>query len=289
RIRYFDAPNPQGEGGTHRITFYEWGNPYSPPVFCVHGLTRNGRDFDFLARRLAADYRVIAVDIAGRGKSEKLKRTHWYENANYMHDVLALAEWMNLPQFDWIGTSMGGIIGMMIAALMPGKITRLVLNDVGAVIPKEGLIRIGEYVGKKPDFATMDEANTYIRTIMEPFGIREETHWQHVMEHSFIRHENGRVSFAYDPAIGDAFRIAASQMEQLDDINLWMLWDAIDIPALIIRGEKSDILPHAVAVQMCEGKTRVSLEEFPGIGHAPTLMDDEQIAAVSHWLAENPA
>lgn len=288
KLQYFDAPNPHGAQGTHKIAFYEWGSPYAPPVICVHGLTRNGRDFDFLARELAADYRVIAIDIAGRGKSDKLARIQWYENGTYMQDVLALLERMNIQKFDWIGTSMGGIIGMMIASLVPDKITRLVLNDVGALLPKTGLIRIGDYVGKKPRFDSMDEASTYIQRIMAPFGVKEDHHWQHVFDHSFHRHDDGSVSFAYDPGIGDAFRLAASEMEKLEDISLWMLWESIDCPALILRGELSDILSREVAQDMCAMHPNATVAEFAGIGHAPTLMETAQITTITDWMKKHP-
>lgn len=288
RLQFFDAPNPHGAGGTHKIAFYEWGNPYAPPIVCVHGLTRNGRDFDYLARALTEHYRVIAIDIAGRGQSAPLSNIRWYENGTYMQDVLALLERMNISKFDWIGTSMGGIIGMMIASLVPGKITRMVLNDIGAVLPKEGLMRIGDYVGKKPRFDTMDEAMAYLQRIMMPFGIEEDEHWAHVYEHSLIRHDNGQVSFAYDPAIGDAFRLAASEMEKLEDISLWMLWESIECPTLLLRGTESDILSADVAQEMVQKHPDCILQEFAGVGHAPTLMTTEQINTITTWLEKHP-
>jgi pimeloyl-ACP methyl ester carboxylesterase len=286
--QYFDAPNPHGASGTHKIAFYEWGSPYAPAIFCAHGLTRNGRDFDYLARQLAAHYRVIAVDVAGRGNSSPLSNLRWYENSTYMQDILALAERMNLPKFDWIGTSMGGIIGMMIASLMPGKITRMVLNDIGALIPAEGLMRIGDYVGKRDSFPSLYEADSYLRKIMQPFGITQPEHWDHMLQHSLVHHEDGSITFSYDPAIGDAFRLAASEMEKIEDISLWMLWESITCPTLIIRGEKSDILSRETATRMCAEHKKATLVEFAGIGHAPTLMDDQQINAILQWLQANP-
>lgn len=288
KTQYFDAPNPHGATGTHRMAFYEWGSPYAPPVVCVHGLTRNGRDFDYLARELAANHRVIAVDVAGRGNSDYLKELHWYDNATYMHDILALLERMNLSRFDWIGTSMGGIIGMMVASLMPGKITRLVLNDIGALIPAEGLMRIGEYVGKRERFNSIYEADSYLRKIMLPFGIKNPEHWDHVLMHTLVRQQDGSIRFAYDNNIGEAFRLAASQVEKLDDVSLWMLWEAVACPTLLIRGAQSDILPRDVALKMCETHNATTLVEFEGIGHAPTLMEKAQIQKIRDWLVANP-
>lgn len=267
---------------------YEWGSPYAPPIFCVHGLTRNGRDFDHLARALSGHYRVICIDMAGRGKSERLAQAAWYTNATYMHDILNVAERMNLAKFDWIGTSMGGMIGMMIAALEPGRITRLVLNDVGATLSAEGLRRICDYVGRTCDFPDIDTAQQTVRRLMQSFAITDDAHWAHVFEHSFIHHENGKVTLAYDPAIGDAFRLAVEEAGGIQEISLWMLWEAIDIPTQIIRGMESDILPRDVAVKMCETHPDASLVEFEGIGHAPTLMEDAQISAIADWLEENP-
>ncbi|MCH2547648.1 MAG: alpha/beta hydrolase, partial [Alphaproteobacteria bacterium] len=287
--QYFDAPNPHGAAGTHRIAFYEWGSPHAPVIICIHGLTRNGRDFDFLARALCNDYRVIAIDVAGRGNSDKLSDLRWYDNGIYMQDILALTERMNIQQFDWIGTSMGGIIGMMIASLVPNKITRLILNDIGALIPKEGLMRIGQYVGKQPLFPSLYEADAYMRKIMQPFGITHSDHWDHMLQHSLVHHSNGSVSFAYDPAIGDAFRLAASEIEKLEDISLWMLWESITCPALILRGEDSDILTKEVAAKMCDTHPNASLIEFEAVGHAPALMNEQQIGAITNWLATTQA
>lgn len=283
RIHRTSLPNPHGHTGSHEITFYEWGDPFAPAIFCVHGLTRNGRDFDFLARVLAEDYRLICPDIAGRGKSAPFQQLQWYDNSTYMQDMLALAEHLNLSQFGWIGTSMGGIIGMMIAAFAPGKITRLVLNDVGAVLPKEGLERIATYVGRDSHFTDQLEAEQYLRQVMKPFNIQQDDHWAHVLEHSLEPLPNGGVRLAYDPNIGNAFRLVADSMG-IQDISLWMLWEAIRIPTLIIRGANSDVLPHAIAQQMCKGHPQAELVEFPGIGHAPTLMEDNQIAVIKNWL-----
>lgn len=288
KLRFFDAPNPHGVPGTHRIAFYEWGSPYAPPILCVHGLTRNGRDFDFLARSLASEYRIIAIDIAGRGKSAQMKELIWYENGVYMQDVLALADWLNLPRFDWIGTSMGGIIGMMIASLVPGKITRLVLNDIGALIPKAGLERIGSYVGQQVRFNGFDAAERHLRVVMAPFGVTKPEHWQHIFDHTLLRHEDGSFTFAYDARIGDAFRLAASMMEKLEDIQLWMLWSAITCPTLVLRGAESDILTSETAAQMQQTHPDMTLVEFPGIGHAPTLFDAEQIRPIADWLHAHP-
>lgn len=288
RQHFFDAPNPHGAKGTHRLAIYEWGSPDSPAILCIHGLTRNGRDFDFLARRLCSEYRIVCIDVAGRGKSENFSDIRWYENGVYMQDILAVAEWMNIPTFDWIGTSMGGIIGMMVASLVPGKITRLILNDIGALIPLEGLFRIMQYVGRKPKFDSFDEAERYLRAIMAPFAVTDDLHWRHIFDHTFIRHDDGSVTLAYDPNIGEASRLAVNSMETLSDVSLWMLWENIKCPVLILRGGDSDILPAEVAKKMVQTHANSTLLEFKGVGHAPTLFDNAQIQPVVDWLDANP-
>lgn len=288
RLHFFDAPNPFGDAGSHRLAFYEWGNPYAPVIMCLHGLTRNARDFDFLAPALTEHYRVIAVDIPGRGKSGEFARSEWYDNSVYMQDILHLTEHLNIPRFDWIGTSMGGLIGMLIASLVPDKITRLVLNDIGAMLPKEGLLRIASYVGIQHCFANRGAAENALRLIMAPFGIREESHWQHVFRHSLVENKDGTVSLAYDPAIADNFKKLAGDMGEITDIELWMLWEEVNCPALILRGAESDILPRTVAEKMIAVHEGVTLVEFAGIGHAPTLMEQDQITAITRWLDKHP-
>lgn len=285
---FFEAPNPKAAAGTHKIAWYEWGDAHSPAILCIHGLTRNARDFDYIANALASDYRIIAVDVAGRGASDWFTDLRWYENGVYMQDILALVEHLQLQKFDWIGTSMGGIIGMMVAALVPGKITRFIINDIGALIPKTGLERIGQYVGKKNNFSTVDDADRYLRMIMEPFGIKHSSHWDHILKYTLVPQADGSVRLAYDPAIGDAFRAAAEAAGGITDIELWKLWEIITIPVLILRGTASDILSRETAVKMCENRPNATLVEFANIGHAPTLMEDDQIQTVKNWLLENP-
>ena len=284
QLHYFDAPNPHQAEGTHRIAYYEWGDVLNPPVICVHGLTRNARDFDFLARKLSKNYRVICIDIAGRGKSDPMPQQEWYENAAYMQDILALMKHLKLKAVDWIGTSMGGMIGMMIAAFTPDKIRRMVLNDVGALVPKEGLRRIADYVGRSMDFADMSAAERHVRAIMQPFGITQAAHWEHVMTHTLVTKADGRVGFTYDPRIGDAFRAAIAKMEVVEDISLWKIWECVKCPVLLIRGKESDVLTHEVAQQMVTIHPLCTLVECEGIGHAPALIEEDQLALVAGWL-----
>ncbi len=277
---HFHAPNLEGPEDTHRVAWLEWGDPNNPrTIVCVHGLTRNAHDFDFLAAALAADYRVIAPDMPGRGDSDYMSNTANYSYGAYMADALALLDSLELETVDWIGTSMGGILGMMIAALHPERISRLVLNDIGAFIPKAGLERIVEYVGATPEsFPTREAAEARLREIFTAFGVRHEAHWQHLFRYS-IKQDNGTFHLSFDPNI-----LAPFQEAEIDDVDLHELWDAVAVPTLILRGANSDILTHETAQLMVQNRTDVTLHAFAGIGHAPTLMEDEQIRVVREWL-----
>jgi len=282
--RFFEAPNPHGEPGTHRLAFYEWGDITSSPIVCVHGLTRNGRDFDYLASELSRTHRVIAIDIAGRGLSENLPKPEWYENGVYMRDVLALMERLNIQACDYVGTSMGGIIGMMIASFQPQKITRLVLNDIGAEIPKAGLLRIASYTGRAPAFQTTADAENWLRIVMQPFGVQSEEHWQHFFRHTIRQGAGGKMSLACDPAIALNLRAGLEQVKDLDALSLWPIWEHVACPTLVLRGATSDILSHETLLRMQENHSVMQFAEFSGIGHAPTLMEEEQIKTVQRFL-----
>ncbi len=267
---------------SHRISYTEWGSSNNPDVlFCVHGLTRNGRDFDRLAAKLSTHYRVICPDVAGRGKSGWLADKSLYHYGTYVADMVALIEALGIKRLDWLGTSMGGLIGMTIAAFHPGLIRQLVLNDIGPFVPGEALKRIGKYVGKAPHFASKSEAEAYMRMIFAPFGISRDEDWQHMVEHGVEQTESGLLRLAYDPAIAAVF--AGKDMQ---DIDLWGLWESINSRALTIRGASSDILLPDTALRMSKEGPKASLLEFAGIGHAPALMEPTQVAAVERWLLD---
>lgn len=266
----------------HSLTYYEWGNPLaSKTVLCVHGLTRNARDFDFLAQALAGHYRVICVDMPGRGKSERLSDPLQYNYLTYLADMQFLISSLQITSFHWVGTSMGGIIGMMLANALPGAMSSLVLNDIGCLIPAAGLRRILSYAGVKMQFSGMDEAQRALRETMSSFGISEEQHWQHIFTHSLITQPDGTVRMAYDAAIMSSF----PKPEEIVDVNLWGTWEGVTkIPTLLLRGEQSDILPLEVAGQMQQLHPALKLETIRATGHAPMLMTHDQIGMVSGWL-----
>lgn len=269
-----------GPKGFHRLAYWVWpGPPGARTVLCVHGLTRNGRDFDALAETLSARCRVVCPDIAGRGKSEWLSDPADYGYPLYLADMAALIARLDVAEVDWVGTSMGGLTGMMLAARPKAPIRRMVINDIGPLIAKEGLARIGSYVGRDPSFRDLAELEAALRQVAASFGPLSDAQWRHLAMHSARSKPDGSLGFAYDPHIGDPFRAAEPA-----DIDLWQTWDAVRCPTLVIRGAESDLLRRADAEAMTRRGPRARLVEFPGIGHAPALMAPDQIAAIRDFL-----
>jgi pimeloyl-ACP methyl ester carboxylesterase len=297
-----DSYQGLGPHGFHRIVFYDWGDLDNPHVvICVHGLTRNGRDFDFLAQALARHCRVVCPDVVGRGNSEWLTHKEQYGYPLYLTDMAALIARASArngaagfsprallrkfsgrdhgPCIDWVGTSMGGLIGIMLAAQPNSPLRRLVINDIGALVPASALQRIGAYVGSDPRFSSLAELESYLRQIYAPFGPLSDAQWQHLALHGARRHEDGAWRFVYDPGIALAFSAPV-----LHDINIWPVWDRIKCPTLILRGADSDLLLPETAREMLTHGPKSRLIEFPGVGHAPMLMSEDQIAPVREFL-----
>lgn len=268
-----------GPRGFYRMAYVEWPGPAAArPIVCVHGLTRNGRDFDGLAAALAARARVVCPDMPGRGKSDWLDSGDSYSYPTYLGAIGALLAKLDVAEIDWVGTSMGGIIGMLLAALPGTPIRRLVLNDIGPFIPADGLRRLSTYVGSDPSFADLAALEADLRRIAAPFGPLAPADWRHLAQVSARRRPDGTLGYAYDPRIGDAFK------GERADVDLWATWDAIKAPTLVLRGADSDLLRHEDALAMTERGPRARLVELPGIGHAPALMAPDQIALVRDFL-----
>lgn len=267
----------------HQIAYTEWGDSSNPRVLvCVHGLTRNSRDFDHLAQALKHEYRVLCIDVAGRGKSQWLSDPAHYNYGTYVADILALLSHLDIKQVDWVGTSMGGLIAMALAAVSPALIKKLVLNDIGPFIPASTLKRISRYVAVTPEFSDLEGVEKHLRTILAPFGIKQDVHWQHISEHSVIRKDEGQLVLAYDPAIAGAFKRPGT--EEITDIDLWSLWENLTCKVLVLRGATSDALLAETAEKMTITGPKAKLVEFAGIGHAPALMEEDQIKVVKDWL-----
>ena len=275
--------------GAHTITCYEWGDPAAQHiVLCVHGLTRNGRDFDYLADALGKQgFRVICPDMPGRGKSDWLAGPAGYNYGAYVADIIALLAQLKIDTLDWVGTSMGGIIAMAFAGAQPGRIRSLVLNDIGSVVSAAGLKRIYSYAGVTMDFATRAEAEMAMRNIWAPFGITKEEHWQHLFTYGIRALENGRFGFSYDPAIMAGLQKPEGEVQ---DMDLWAMFEAVKpIPTLLIRGVNSDLLSHETALAMQAQHADLMIYEVPGAGHAPALMEERDINAVCEFLKNKNA
>jgi pimeloyl-ACP methyl ester carboxylesterase len=257
-------------------------------VLCVHGLTRNGRDFDFLARRLAGKgMRVVAPDLPGRGRSDWVTPPSDYATPLYLAATAAVIARTGAAEVDWVGTSLGGHVGMEMAALAGAPIRRLVLNDFGARISGAALTRIGSYLRNKRHFEDIPALEAHLRQIHEPFGKLTDTQWRHLAEHSAVKTEDGEYRQHYDPAIGRAF-----SWPLMVDIALWTVWDQVACPTMILHGEDSDLL-HASTVRdmlkrgIASKNGLVRSIEVRGVGHAPPLMSDSQISLVEEFLTSS--
>lgn len=274
--------------GFHQLHYTEWGDAENPRVvICVHGLTRNCHDFDALAAALQNELRVVSVSIAGRGKSDWLANPDDYSYPQYMADMTALIARVTATgsnDISWVGTSMGGMLGMLLASRPETPIKRLVLNDVGAVIPKAAMERIGSYVSKILRFESLEETEAWLRITLAPFGPLSDAQWRHLTVHNSKQHDDGSWSMNYDPGIALPF-----QKAQARDIELWNYYDTIRCPTLLLRGASSDLLQKDIALQMTQRGPRPELVEFEGIGHAPALMSDDQIRAVRNFLLQGQA
>jgi pimeloyl-ACP methyl ester carboxylesterase len=276
-IRMLLAGTPHG---FYRMSYMEWSAPVgAPTVICVHGLTRNGRDFDMLAEALSSDFRVVCPDALGRGKSDWLEHTEDYDFPVYIASMAQLIARLDAPEVLWVGTSMGGLIGMLTAALPNAPIKRLVINDIGPLLAKEGIARIASYVGKDPSFPDLVALEAYQREIAASFGPLTDAQWRHLATHAARTKPDGSLGLAYDPRIADTFKNAAPV-----DVDLWPQWHRMACPTLVLRGANSDLLRRPDAMAMTQRGPRATLVEFPGIGHAPALMAPDQIAAVRGFL-----
>jgi pimeloyl-ACP methyl ester carboxylesterase len=262
----------------HTLAWTEWGPADGAPVLCVHGLTRNGRDFDALAAALAASgRRVFCPDLPGRGASDRLPDPMLYTPPSYVVALSHLLARIEGP-VDWVGTSLGGICGMMVAAAPGQPIRRLVLNDIGARVPAGALSRIADYVRMELSFADLPALEAHLRLVHAPFGPLTDAEWRHLAETSARHRADGRVGLHYDPAIGEPF--AKGETGTLD---LGGLWSRVAVPVLLLRGAQSDVLTAETAREMAS-RPEVELVEWPGMGHAPALMEPAQVARVADFL-----
>jgi pimeloyl-ACP methyl ester carboxylesterase len=269
--------------GPRTMAYVEWGDLSAKALVCVHGLTRCARDFDFLAQEMVLHgYRVICPDVVGRGDSSWLTDPMDYAVPTYTKHLLMLLARLELESVHWVGTSLGGLIGMSIAAMPGSPIERMVLNEVGAVVSVAALQRIALYVGKWPPLPTIEAAERYVRAVSAPFGPHTDAEWRFLTEHVVRRNPDGSLRMHYDPAI--VAPMAAEPPKE--DLVLWKFYDDIRCPTLVLRGERSDMLARETAAQMALRGPRAKVVEIEGVGHAPTLIHADQIAIVRDFLLE---
>lgn len=279
RQHYFLSMNPDS---FHRLAYVEWGDPQNRDViFCVHGLTLNGRYFDWFAKACEDHYRIISPDVVGRGKSDWINPDYyWYDQ--YEKDASALiARCGSENRINWVGTSMGGLIGMYIASKPNNPIKRLVLNDVGPFVSKESIGAIGDYIGKDERFQNHDEVDAFIRKLYPKFGFLTDVQWRHLARVGSKLTPENDLRLAYDPTIRENFR-----KNSITDFVLWDLWEKINIPVLILRGSESAILTDDTLQEMLRRNPNAQAHVFEGIGHAPPLMSGDQIDVVLDFLAK---
>ncbi len=267
--------------GLHRMSYLEWGDPRNERVLvCVHGLGRCARDFDTLAAALSARYRVVCPDVAGRGDSDWLPDPMLYQLPQYVGDMVTLIARLDVEHVEWVGTSMGGLIGMALAAQANTPVRGLVINDAGPVVTKVSLERIATYFGMAPAFPDIGAAEKYVRAVSATFGPHTDAEWRFLTEVVVRRNDDGSLRLHYDPKIAEPFR--ANMPEK--DLELWPVWDAVRCPTLVLRGAQSDLLTRETCEQMKLRGPKAKIVEIAGVGHAPTLMHEDQIRIVREFL-----
>ncbi|MFN7726264.1 MAG: alpha/beta fold hydrolase [Rubrivivax sp.] len=273
--------------GLHRMAYWEWGDAANPHVVvCVHGLSRQGRDFDTLAQDLAPHVRVVCPDVVGRGHSDWLPDPQGYAIPNYVADMVTLLARLNAVQVDWVGTSMGGLIGLGLASLPAqggSPVRRLVLNDVGPTIQWQALQRIGTYLGLPVTWADEEAAAAALWAISQGFGPHTPEQWL-ALTRPQLRPDPAGFKPHYDPAIAVPFRALTPELAQAGEALLWQSYDALRCPTLLLRGADSDLLTADTAAAMAQRGPRAHCVSFAGVGHAPTLVAPDQRRAVLDFL-----
>ena len=271
--------------GLHRMAYWEWGDAANPRVLvCVHGLTRQGRDFDELARGLAPTYRVVCPDVVGRGRSDWLADPAGYAMPGYVADMVTLLARLNAQTVDWVGTSMGGLIGLLVASLQGSPVRRLVLNDIGPTIQAVALQRIGAFLGLPVRWKSLDEAADAMWAISQGFGPHTREQWLALSEPQIVGDGAGGFKPRYDPAIAVPFKAITPELAAAGEAMVWARYDSLKCATLLLRGADSDLLSRETAQAMTQRGPQARLHEFAGVGHAPTLVQPEQRQVVADFL-----
>ncbi|MBL8342767.1 MAG: alpha/beta hydrolase [Rubrivivax sp.] len=271
--------------GLHRMAYWQWGEPANPRVLvCVHGLSRQGRDFDTLARDLCAEYRVVCPDVVGRGRSDRLADPMGYSIPTYVADMVTLVARLDVEQVDWVGTSMGGLVGLGLASLPNSPVRKLVLNDVGPTIEPVAIERIKTYLGVPVTWKSEEEAAAALWSVSQGFGPHTPEQWLALTRPQLVGAPDGGLVPHYDLAIAAPVRAMTAEMVKGAEALTWQAYDRIRCPTLLLRGKDSDLLTPATAQAMATRGPRAALVEFAGVGHAPTLVAPDQRAAVRRFL-----
>jgi len=276
--------------GLHRMAYWQWaqtGHLDQPrTLVCVHGLSRQGRDFDALARDLSSHYRVVCPDVVGRGKSDRLADPMGYAIPGYVADMVTLVARLDVEQVDWVGTSMGGLIGLGLASLPGSPVRKLVLNDVGPAVEPVAIERIKTYLGVPLTWQTVEEAAAALWRVSQSFGPHSPEEWLELTRPQLVGAPGGGLMSHYDPAIATPVRAMTPEMLKAAEAMTWQAYDRIRCPTLLLRGRDSDLLLPATAKAMTERGPKARLVEFEGVGHAPTLVAADQRAAVRQFLLD---
>ncbi|MFM1980753.1 MAG: hypothetical protein RLZ68_2018 [Pseudomonadota bacterium] len=291
-LNYVHCPDT---GSGHRMAYWEWGDAAAGHVvLCVHGLSRQGRDFDVLAKalvaRCATPIRVVCPDVAGRGQSDWLSDPMAYQVPTYAMDMLALLAQLKPTTLDWVGTSMGGLIGMAVCGQpnlpLPALVRRLVLNDVGPAVAWVFVERLKTYLGKSMSFESVEQAAAAMWAISTSFGPHTPAQWLELSRHMVkpIADGSDQVALHYDPAIAVPVQFLTIEVAAQGEAMLWHLYDAITAQTVLLRGADSDLLTPATAQAMVQRGPKARLVEFAGVGHAPTLIAPDQVDTVASFL-----
>lgn len=289
------------EEGFHRVAYTEWGNPseIDHPILCVHGFTRNGSDFNALANTLSrVGKHVFCPDMVGRGDSDWLKNPLHYTYEQYISDMNTMIARSQAKQIDWVGTSMGGLIGMIMASLPNSPIRRLIMNDIGPQIPLKAMSRLANYTNKDPVFSSVEEAKKYFKYACADFGTLSEEQWQTFTEHSIREISPGKFTTKYDHGIKMtqaksklAWNILFNPHKALEgtffDVDLWNVWRKVTCPVLVIHGVRSDVLLPDIIQKMRGSHPNMEVLEVPDAGHAPALLNVKYHEMIDQWLKKS--
>lgn len=271
--------------GLHHMAYKEWGDPHNQNVLvCVHGVTRVSDDFDVLALALSDKYRIICPDVVGRGRSDWLPNPQLYQIPQYVSDMVSLLARLDVETVDWLGTSMGGLIGMGLASIPKNPIRKLILNDVGPALNLDAIVRIGEFIGQDVRFDTFDEAAAYIREVSISFGPHSEAQWHKLASDVLKQNKDGKWIRHYDLSLSIPVKEITPELASAGEARMWAAYDSVTCQTLLVRGSESDLLTVEAAQEMTRRGPCATLVEIAGVGHAPTFVQPEQIAIARNFL-----